>query len=450
MTTIIDDDINLHQMARAQFDAAVPFARNVQGWRGIAEWLFAPETTVTVNLPVLGDDGYVHVFKGFRVVHNTARGPGKGGIRFHPNIDADEVTALATWMSLKCALVDVPFGGAKGGVACDPTTLSVDEKRRITRRFVAALGDNIGPHNDIPAPDLYTDAQTMAWVYDTFDMMHPGQNNLPVVTGKPLDMGGIAGRAEATAQGVVWATEHFLTIGGHPGLEGLDRASIAVQGFGNAGRTAARLFNEAGSTIVAVSDTRGGIVNPSGLDIPLVGQHKDATGSVVDFQGTTALLAGEILEAPCDILVPAAIECQITGHNAGRIQARLVVEAANAPTTPAADRILSDQGVLVLPDILANASGVIVSYFEWVQNLQNDQWEPDQVAKRLKRKIYRATERVVAERADLVGSIQAYRDLWATVVPDGAPPPEPDLRTAATKLAVSALRTALEQRGLWP
>jgi glutamate dehydrogenase/leucine dehydrogenase len=444
------EDLDLLRVARRQYDNAVPFADVLEGWRGLAEWIFQPERTVEVVMPVVLDDGFVHTFRGYRVVHSTARGPGKGGIRFHPNVDAREVTALATWMTLKCALVDIPFGGAKGGVECDPHSLSVDEKRRITRRLVAALGDLIGPHTDIPAPDLYTDAQTMAWIYDTYQMMHPGENNLPVVTGKPIDIGGIPGRSIATAQGALFATEHLLEIGGLPGRHELAGSSVAIQGFGNAGRTAARLFHEAGATIVAVSDSRGGIHDPEGLDVVRVETHKDETGSVVDFPDAKPLQPKELLEVPCHLLLPAALENQITSENAGRLNTRMVVELANGPTTPAADEILAERDIRIIPDILANAGGVIVSYFEWVQNLENSRWEERDVLDRLRRTMRRATELVVNERVNLVEGFERYANRWAERRPDAPPLRHPDLRIAATVAALRRVRQTTEQRGVWP
>jgi glutamate dehydrogenase (NAD(P)+) len=446
----VAEDLNPHHIAHRQFMNAVPFVDDLHGWRGISERLFEPERIIEVSLPVVMDDGYVHIFKGYRVLHSSLRGPGKGGIRYHSNVDADEVKALATWMTWKCALLNVPFGGAKGGVECDPTSLTDDESRRITRRFVSALGDNIGPHTDIPAPDLYTNSQTMAWIYDTYNMMHPGSNNLPVVTGKPLDIGGIPGRATATAQGVVYCTEHFLEMGALEAVDGVPDKRIAIQGFGNAGRHAAFIFHALGAIIVGVSDSQGGAYNPSGLDLEEVEAHKMETGTVAGAANTKKLAPKEILEQPCDILVPAALENQISSENASRVQARLVVEAANGPTTPAADVILSERGIPVLPDILANAGGVVVSYFEWVQNLQNEQWTKDAVNDRLRKKMNPATEEVVARRASLVDSFQEYRDRWSRVRPQDPPISKPDHRIAATSIAVGKCRQTLTERGVWP
>ena len=445
-----EETLNINTIARAQYDSALAYIDDIETWNGFADWLIAPEKTVSVTLPVVMDSGDVRTFRGYRVLHNSVRGPGKGGIRFHPSVDEDEVMALATWMTWKCALANIPFGGAKGGVACDPSILSVDEKRRITRRFVAALGSNIGPHTDIPAPDLYTDAHTMAWVFDTYTMLHPGTNTLPVVTGKPLDVGGIVGRSTATARGVYFCTEHFLALGGLPGLAAVEGCRVAVQGFGNAGRHAATIFHDAGATIVAVSDTKGTVYAADGLDLAAVGAHKDKTGSVVDAPGAITMSPTDVLELECDILIPAAIETQITMENAARVNARLVVEAANGPTTPAADAILADRGIPVLPDILANAGGVVVSYFEWVQNLQNEEWDEERVDESLRRKMYRSTEAVIAQKAALDAGLESSRRRWAAAHPDAPPLRAPDYRVAATSVAVSRTRSTAVERGVWP
>ena len=444
------EDLNPHRIARSQFDLAAPFVGNIDDWDGIAEVLFEPDRAVTVTMPVVMDDGHVRVFNGYRVLHSDTRGPGKGGIRFHPQTDLDEVKALATWMSWKCALLDIPYGGAKGGVECDPRTMSTSETRKVTRRFIASLGSNIGPHTDIPAPDVYTNAQTMAWIYDTYSMMHPGENNLACVTGKPLDIGGIPGRADATARGALMCTEHFLEIGGLPGKRDLNGSTVAIQGFGNAGRFAATLFRDAGAVVVAVSDSRGGIYNPDGLDLAAVEAHKDETGSVVGTAGAEALEPLAVLEIPCDILIPAALENQITTENADRINTRLIVEAANGPVTPGADRILAERDIKVLPDILANAGGVVVSYFEWTQNLDNAQWELHDVHDKLRKKMYRATEQVVTQRVALTEALDFYQKRWSDYRPDAPPLVTPDLRIAAYAIAVERCRHSMEQRGVWP
>jgi glutamate dehydrogenase/leucine dehydrogenase len=447
---VASEELSLFAITRTQYEQALAFADDLAEWNGFEEWLLEPERIVTVTLPVLMDDDSVHTFQAYRVLHNTARGPGKGGLRFHPSVTQEEVTALATWMTWKCAVVRVPFGGAKGGVCCDPSALSPEEKRRLTRRYVAALGDAIGPHTDIPAPDLYTDEQTMAWVYDTYAMMHPGTNALPAVTGKPVHMGGIVGRSSATARGCFFVTEHFLAHGGRDGLTGVDGADVAIQGFGNAGQHAASIFAGAGARIVGVSDTRGAAYHPGGLDLDAVTAHKVETGSVAGAPGTTDVSATGILEVDCDILIPAAIENQITAENADRVSARLVVEAANGPTTPAADRILAVRDIEVIPDILANAGGVVVSYFEWVQNLQNDEWDETRVDARLREQMHRATEKVVATRARLVDGLGDYRRRWEATHPGDAELPAPTLRVAATLEAVTLTRATAEARGVWP
>ncbi|MFH1330791.1 MAG: Glu/Leu/Phe/Val dehydrogenase [Actinomycetota bacterium] len=446
----VPEDLNPHHIARAQFERAIPFVESIDDWEGISEWLFEPERVVKLSLPVVMDNGRVHVFHGYRVLHNTARGPGKGGIRFYPTVDEDEVKALATWMTWKCAVVRVPFGGAKGGVQCDPTVMSVGEKRRITRRFIASLGDDIGPHTDIPAPDMYTDAETMAWIYDTYQMMHPHAANLGVVTGKPVDLGGIHGRTTATAQGLAYVLERLLALGEVPAISSIQGSRIAVQGFGNAGRHAAFILREMGATIVAVSDVRGGAARPDGLNLEEVEAHLKATGSVLGAPGTLQLDPKGSLEVECDILVPAALENQITLENAGRVKATVVIEAANGPTTPGADRILTDRGIVVVPDILANAGGVVVSYFEWVQNLDNEQWEEHVVQDRLRAKMQHATEGVVTTYHNLRSRYSEFRDRWRQAAPGGPDPVFPDLRIAATAAAVGRCWTAVDQRGVWP
>lgn len=444
-----DEELDLFRVASRQFERAIPFVRPLNGWRGMAELLFEPEKMIKVTLPVVMDDGFVHTFTGYRVLHDSVRGPGKGGFRFHPDVDENEVKALALWMTWKCALTDIPFGGAKGGVACNPKTISDHEKQRITRRYIAALGDHLGPFTDIPAPDLYTDSQTMAWVYDTYSMMHPGQNNLPMVTGKPIDLGGSAGRDTATAQGLFYVFEHLLSMGALPGLPDLAGMRLAIQGFGNAGLNAARIFSKAGARVVAVSDSRGGIHDPDGLTLSQVELHKDETGSVSGLQGTTTLDRQEVLEVPCDVLIPAALETQITAANAKQIDARVVIEAANGPTTPEADDILSDRGIPVVPDVLSAAGGVVVSYFEWAQNLANERWSESEVQDRLRTIMTRATDVTVTTRAALLDQFDSYRQAWEEVQPD-SPLSSPTMRTAAHVVAVRRCRRATEQRGIWP
>jgi glutamate dehydrogenase (NAD(P)+) len=388
-----------------------------------------------LEFPIEISDGNVRMFKGYRVLHSAVRGPGKGGIRYHPDVTADEVRALASWMTWKCAVIDVPFGGAKGGVACNPKELGQADLRKITRRYVADLGDLIGPHTDIPAPDVYTDARTMAWVYDTYEMMHRGRNNLPVVTGKPVDMGGSHGRAEATARGCLFATARALARGVVAGRKGLDGARVAIQGFGNAGSIAARLFAAAGGRVIAVSDSGGGAFNGDGLDIAAVAVHKEKTGSVVGADRTRPIGNAELLALECDVLIPAALENQIHRGNASAVKARLICEAANGPTTPAADRVLFERGTPVLPDILANSGGVCVSYFEWVQNIENEQWAETDVNEKLRHKMERATDAVLDRQAAL------NKEHGDKAV---------DLRTAALVVAVERVASVALERGIWP
>jgi glutamate dehydrogenase (NAD(P)+) len=437
--TAVTENLDLFANAKMQFERAVIWTEGIK--EGIIEYLISPKRTIHVRFPVLMDDDTIRTFHGFRVLHNRVRGPGKGGIRYHPDVSETEVAALATFMTWKTAVVDIPFGGAKGGVVCNPKELSRNELRRITRRFVAELGDAIGPHTDIPAPDVYTDAQTMAWIYDTFDLMHPGQNNLAVVTGKPLELGGSLGRDEATARGSWYATEQLLKRGIIPGMDSLEGVTVAVQGYGNAGSIAARLFHDAGARIVAVSDSRGGISSDEGLDPRAVLEHKNKNGSVIGMPDTKAISNEDVLAYDCDILIPAALECVIRADNAADVKARLIVEDANGPVTSAADEILQENGVIVLPDILANAGGVVVSYFEWVQNLENQQWDLEKVEDKLNKRMIRAVDAVV--------------DRWNALVErqkDGfnGSHSGPTLRDAALVSALERLTTCILQRDIWP
>ena len=433
------ESLDLFVNATQQFERALTWVDGSK--EGIVDFLINPKRTIHVRFPVNMDDGSARTFHGFRVLHSDVRGPGKGGIRYHPDVTEAEVSALAAFMTWKTAVVDIPYGGGKGGVVCDPKNLSRRELRHITRRFVAELGDAIGPHTDIPAPDVYTNAQTMAWIYDTYDRMHPGGNNLAVVTGKPLDIGGSLGRDEATARGSWYATEQMLRRGAVPGIHTLGGARVAVQGYGNAGSTAARLFHDAGAVIVAVSDSRGGIANDDGLDPRAVLEHKEQTGSVVGFPDTTEISNDDVLAYDCDILIPAALECQITTANAGDVRARLIVEDANGPLTAVADEVLAQKGVVVLPDILANAGGVVVSYFEWVQNLENQQWSLEKVQTMLNDKMCRAVDQTVDRFDEL-------QDLYNRGLNKGNP--APTLRDAALVSAIKRIATVVLQRDIWP
>ncbi len=442
------EDLNPFHIAQQQFDSAVRYLPDLSG--GLVEFLKRPDRVITVEFPIETQSGEVRTFVGYRSVHNRVRGPGKGGIRYHPDVTADEVRALASWMTWKCAVLDVPFGGAKGGVVCNPKELTRSDLRKITRRFIADLGDEIGPNTDIPAPDVNTNAETMAWIYDTYHMMHPGRNNLGVVTGKPLGIGGSLGRREATARGCLFAVQRALAKGIVPGLSSVRGASVVIQGFGNAGSVAADLFAEAGAKIVAVSDTRGGIFAPKGLDLAAVHAHKQSTGSVVGVTGTRTVSNSELLELPCDFLIPAALENQIRGDNAGRIKARVVAEAANGPTTPLAEKILFEKDVRVLPDILANAGGVTVSYFEWVQNNENEQWDIDEVNRKLLVKMQRATDAVIDKQKEINDSLDQIEAKRAELSLDGRRLEPVNLRTAAFVLAIQRLAEVTMARGIWP
>jgi len=420
---------------RQQFDKAMPYIGKLKA--GLIEFFRTPKRTIITHFPIEMEDGSVKTFVGYRVLHSSVLGPGKGGIRYHPDVNAKDVTALAMLMTWKCALIGVPFGGAKGGVKCNPKELSETELRRITRRYVAELGPAIGPHVDIPAPDMYTNERTMAWIYDTFDALHQGENNLPVVTGKPIEIGGSLGRTEATALGCVLSAERFLEINPMGELQGLQGATVAIQGFGNVGGIGAGLFVDKGARVIAVSDSSGAVLAESedGLDIDAVQEQKRSTGSVTGCPGTRSITAEELLALECDILMPAALENQIREDNACDVKAKLVVEGANAPVTPAADDILRSRGIMILPDILANAGGVTVSYFEWVQNNQNEQWPLETVNQKLKKMIYQAVDRVVE-----------FAREHSPEKSDAAL----DLRGAAMAIAVGRLARVSLERGIWP
>jgi glutamate dehydrogenase (NAD(P)+) len=390
---------------------------------GLHERLKHPKRTITVSIPTTMDDGSLRVFTGYRVHHNLTRGPAKGGLRYHPSVSLDEVTALAMWMTWKCALVEIPFGGAKGGVICDPKSMSLGELERMTRRLTSELMIILGPDKDIPAPDVNTNAQTMAWILDTYSM-NVGHSVPSVVTGKPISVGGSRGREEATGRGCVCVVLAALRHLGIP----VQGARVAVQGVGNVGQIAARLIQREGSRIVAVSDSQGGIYNPKGLDVAAVAAHKLQTGQVAGFPGADAVTNAELLELECEVLIPAALENQITQGNADRIRARVVAEGANGPTTPAADRILAERGVFLLPDILANAGGVTVSYFEWVQGLMEYFWTEQEVNERLQKLMH-----------------QAFSEVLSTAQREKV-----DMRLAAYILAVSRVAEATRTRGLYP
>ncbi len=442
------EDLNPYHVAREQFERATQYMPAYD--RSLLEMLIRPERVITVDFPIQTCDGRIQHFVGHRVLHSRVRGPGKGGIRYHPGVSPDEVRALATWMTWKCSVLNVPFGGAKGGVTCDPKKLNKDDLRMITRRYIAELGDNIGPHTDVPAPDVNTNAETMAWVYDTYDMMHPGQNNAPVVTGKPVDMGGSLGREEATARGCLFATQEAISRGIVPDFDGLSGKKIVIQGFGNVGGIAARLFEEAGAILVGLSDSRGGIYAEEGIGFAEAAKHKQATGSLAGLRGTQQVDYEAFLGLPCDILIPAALENQIRGDNAAAIQAKLIVEGANGPTTPAADQILQEKGISAIPDILANAGGVTVSYFEWVQNIEHEQWDEDVVNEKLKRKITRATGAVIDLQSEINNSLDTLEAERASKGLPAVSLQPIDLRTAAYILAIKRVADVSLKRGIWP
>jgi glutamate dehydrogenase (NAD(P)+) len=381
-----------------------------------------PRRATIVKLPVQMDDGTVRIFTGYRVQHSIIRGPAKGGIRYHPDVTLQEVTALAAWMTWKCAVVGIPFGGGKGGIVCDPTTMSKSELERLTRRYVADLIDVLGPESDVPAPDVNTNEQTMAWIMDTYSM-HARHTVTSVVTGKPLALGGSAGRREATGRGVLFCVREAAK---RIGLD-LKKATVVVQGFGNVGSVAADLLSKDGAKIVAVSDVGGGIQNPEGLDVPALIAHVAKNRTVAGFPGSTPLDGKKLLEIPCDVLIPAALENQITNANAGRVSARIVAEGANGPTTPQADKILNKNGVLVVPDILANSGGVTVSYFEWVQDRQGLFWREEEVNSRLEQMM-----------------VDAFHDV-ARVADEH----KVSFRIAAFMLAIKRVVDAIQLRGVY-
>lgn len=423
-TTLIDQpqQENPFVIAQHQFDIAADILNLDPGMRQIMR---VPQRELTVNFPVTMDDGSVRVFTGYRIQHNITRGPAKGGIRYHPGVNIDEVRALAMWMTWKCALVNIPYGGAKGGIIVDPKPLSIHELERMTRRFASEIAILIGPEKDIPAPDVGTDAQVMAWIMDTISM-HRGYTVPAVVTGKPLDTFGSLGRADATGRGVSIVARESAK---HLGLE-FDQLSVVVQGFGNVGGVSAELIAKLGARVVAVSDVTGGYYNPRGLDIPAMQSYARLNRSLSGYSqpGLERVSNSELLELPCDILVPAALENQITGANAERIKARIIVEGANGPTTPSADEILYDRGIFIVPDILANAGGVTVSYFEWVQGLQEFFWSEEEINDRLERIMMRS-----------------FSSVLELALKHRVP-----MRTAAYMVAVKRVADATLIRGIYP
>jgi glutamate dehydrogenase (NAD(P)+) len=369
------EDLNPYRISQIQFDIAAEYLKLDPSLRQV---LRMPKRVLEVSVPTKLDNGQIKVFTGYRVQHNIARGPAKGGIRYHPAVTLDEVRALAAWMTWKTATVNIPYGGGKGGVICDPKRMSKSELERMTRRYTSEILPIIGPEQDIPAPDVYTDAQTMAWIMDTYSMTK-GYSSLGVVTGKPVSLGGSEGRNEATARGCLFVTEEACRVK----KMSLRGASVAIQGFGNAGSLAAKLFAEKKARVIAISDSRGGVFNSRGIDPLKAMRYKERSGTVVGMPGTSRISNDDLLTMKCDILIPAALENVISLNNADQIKAKIIAEAANGPTTPHADEVLARKGIMVLPDILANAGGVTVSYFEWVQDLQSFFWSEAEVNAKL-------------------------------------------------------------------
>jgi glutamate dehydrogenase (NAD(P)+) len=392
--------------------------------KGMHDVLAQPKRILIVSIPTRMDNDEIHVFTGFRSQHNDARGPFKGGIRYHPQVSIDEVKALSMWMTWKCAIANIPYGGGKGGIICNPKQMSTGELERMTRRYAYAIADIIGPHTDIPAPDVYTGGKEMSWIMDTYSALKGNFVQPEVITGKPLAIGGSLGRNEATGRGLSFTVREAAKKLGI----NLRAATVAVQGFGNAGQFAAQLLEEMGSKVVAVSDSQGGISNENGISIGSVRAHKEKTRSVVGFPGSKSISNEEILETDCTILIPAALENQITKNNAANVSAKLVAEAANGPTTPEADEILHKNKIMVIPDVLANSGGVTVSYFEWLQNLRREYWTEEQVNSMLDKKM-----------------TEAFSDVY-----DTHDKFQVNMRKASIALAVGRVTEAIKTRGLWP
>ncbi len=413
--------INPFETALKQLDEA---AKLINLDKGLHEVLAHPKRVLTVSLPVKMDNGEIKVFTGYRSQHNDARGPYKGGIRYHPQVTIDEVKALSMWMTWKCAIADIPYGGGKGGIICNPKEMSVGELERLTRRYAYAIADIIGPRTDIPAPDVYTGGREMAWIMDTYSALKGNYVQPEIITGKPLAVGGSLGRNEATGRGLSFTVREAakkLKVN-------MKNTTVAVQGFGNAGQFASQLVEELGATVIAASDSQGGVYNKNGINVASLRKHKEKTRAVGGFSGTKSITNEELLELDCTILIPAALENQITAKNAGNIKAKIVAEAANGPTTPEADDVLYKNKILVIPDVLANGGGVTVSYFEWLQNLRRDYWTEDEVNQRLDKNV-----------------TKAFLDVYETHEKYGV-----NMRKASTVLAVNRVVEAIKIRGLWP
>ena len=417
----MSNQINPFEMALKQLDEV---AKLIKLEKGMHEVLAHPKRVLTVSIPTRMDNGEIQVFTGFRSHHNDARGPFKGGIRYHPQVSIDEVRALSMWMTWKCAIADIPYGGGKGGIICNPKEMSNGELERMTRRYAYGIADIIGPHTDIPAPDVYTGGKEMAWIMDTYSALKGNYVQPEVITGKPLPIGGSLGRNEATGRGLSFTVREAakkLKVN-------MKTATVAVQGFGNAGQFASQLVEEQGAKVIAASDSKGGVYNKSGIQIGALRKHKEKTGSVVGFSGAKSVTNEELLELDCTILIPAALENQINSKNAKNVKAKIVAEAANGPTTPDADDVLFKNDILVIPDILANGGGVTVSYFEWLQNLRREYWTEDEVNQKLDKNI-----------------TKAFLDIYKT-----HDDYKVNMRKASMVLAVNRVVEATKIRGLWP
>ena len=413
--------INPFDVALEQLDEA---AKLINLDKGLHQILAHPKRVLTVSLPVKLDNNEIRVFTGFRSQHNDARGPYKGGIRYHPQVTIDEVKALSMWMTWKCAIADIPYGGGKGGIICDPKQMSDLELEHMTRRYAYAIADIIGPHTDIPAPDVYTGGKEMAWIMDTYSALKGNYVQPEVITGKPLAIGGSLGRNEATGRGLSFTVREAAKM-----LKlDMRTSTVAVQGFGNAGQFAAQLLEEQGAKVIAVSDSKGGVQNRNGIDIGALRKHKEKKGTIVGFSEGKSISNEEVLETDCTVLVPAALENQITKKNAAKISAKIVAEAANGPTTPDADEILYKNKTLLIPDVLANGGGVTVSYFEWLQNLRREYWSEGQVNDMLDKSI-----------------TKAFSDVYTTHEKHHV-----NMRKASTLLAINRVLDAIKIRGLWP
>ena len=421
MSSNVSEKINPFQVALKQLEEA---AKILNLDKGMFDVLAHPKRVLTVSIPVKMDDGSMRVFTGYRSQHNDARGPYKGGIRYHPDVTIDEVKALSMWMTWKCAIADIPYGGGKGGIICNPKEMSENELERMTRRFAYMIADIIGPHTDIPAPDVYTGGKEMSWIMDTYSALKGNFVQPELITGKPIPIGGSLGRTEATGRGLAYTVREAAK---ELGIN-MKESTIVVQGFGNAGQYSSKLVQDQGGKVIAASDSQGAITKSEGISADALMKHKNETGSVVGFDGSRSISNEELLETECTILIPAALESQITKNNAGKIKAKIVAEAANGPTTPEADEILFKNGILVIPDILANGGGVTVSYFEWLQNLRRDYWTEEEVNNRLDKNI-----------------TKSFYDVY-----DVHKKYNVDMRKAATLLAINRVAEATKIRGIWP